>query len=496
MRKKGYVSMKREMIEKAVNELDLEIIEKNLDASGIRRRNRIKQAILLAAATALLLFAGILLKNSLIMTDPAETGKQADNETETGGKNSLPADPAGNYSVALAKYPDFPKISDLLKIREKTNALADSGWEAFTKKTADRILGGSGSKNTVYSPANLYLALCMLAEAAGNDSRDEVLELTGLSDIEEARRLADSVWNSLYRGDASGMTLAANSLWLDEAVPFHEEIAAALSERYYADVFSVPIGEAGTDEALKEWVRMRTGSLLKDTKELPETEQNTLLLLISALYYSDTWWDHFIKEYTAEDIFTTASGDRIQTSFMHSVSAENYYREEGSYTLAALPMESGASMVFLLPDEGTSLQTLIEQGKVTESLLQWKDKDAFSTAAVYWSVPKFEAESELSMTDTLKSLGVRKVFEPDADLSPLIDPDPEGGRVSKMQHICRVSVNEEGCEAAEFTYIEDTGAVYPGKTDAVIDMNLNRPFAFMITGVDGLPLLIGVVNEV
>ena len=27
-----------------------------------------------------------------------------------------------------------------------------------------------------------------------------------------------------------------------------------------------------------------------------------------------------------------------------------------------------------------------------------------------------------------------------------------------------------------------------------IEMNLNRPFAFMITGVDGLPLFIGVVN--
>lgn len=29
-----------------------------------------------------------------------------------------------------------------------------------------------------------------------------------------------------------------------------------------------------------------------------------------------------------------------------------------------------------------------------------------------------------------------------------------------------------------------------------IEMNLNRPFAFMITGVDGLPLFIGTVNTV
>ena len=28
----------------------------------------------------------------------------------------------------------------------------------------------------------------------------------------------------------------------------------------------------------------------------------------------------------------------------------------------------------------------------------------------------------------------------------------------------------------------------------VVEMNLNRPFGFLITGVDGLPLFTGVVN--
>ena len=28
----------------------------------------------------------------------------------------------------------------------------------------------------------------------------------------------------------------------------------------------------------------------------------------------------------------------------------------------------------------------------------------------------------------------------------------------------------------------------------VVEMNLNRPFAFVITGVDGLPLFAGAVN--
>ena len=78
--------MKREMIEKAVNELDLEIIEKNLDASGIRRRNLLKRATILAAAAAVLITAGIFVKNNMITKDPSGTEKQTGNETEQGAK--------------------------------------------------------------------------------------------------------------------------------------------------------------------------------------------------------------------------------------------------------------------------------------------------------------------------------------------------------------------------------------------------------------------------
>ena len=66
--------------------------------------------------------------------------------------------------------------------------------------------------------------------------------------------------------------------------------------------------------------------------------------------------------------------------------------------------------------------------------------------------------------------------------------------MTQVQHAARVKIDEKGCEAAAFTAImADAASAMPQELPE-IEMDLNRPFAFLITGVDGLPLFIGTVN--
>lgn len=114
------------------------------------------------------------------------------------------------------------------------------------------------------------------------------------------------------------------------------------------------------------------------------------------------------------------------------------------------------------------------------------------TAEIHWSVPKFDVDSDLDLIPALQALGVTDVFADGvADFSPLTDLD---ALVSQVKHTARVKVDEEGCEAAAFTAImADAGAMMP-EDMPVVEMNLNRPFGFLITGADGLPLFTGIVN--
>ena len=96
-----------------------------------------------------------------------------------------------------------------------------------------------------------------------------------------------------------------------------------------------------------------------------------------------------------------------------------------------------------------------------------------------------------------KAMGVTDVFDfHKADFSPLVDFDrfDKAVAVTQVQHAACVKVDEKGCEAAAFTAVRADAQSAAPEDLPVVEMNLNRPFAFMITGVDGLPLFLGTVN--
>ena len=171
-----------------------------------------------------------------------------------------------------------------------------------------------------------------------------------------------------------------------------------------------------------------------------------------------------------------------------------FHDRESGYTVAELFFKSGAKMRFLLPDEGVTLNSLIENGTVVGGLQVYDMGVCIPVGKIHWSVPKFDVSSNLQLIEDLEALGVTDVFDDTkADFTPLVDLD-ESAAVTSVQHAARVLVDENGCEAAAFTAItaECTAALIEELPE--IEMNLNRPFAFMITGVDGLTLFIGAVN--
>ena len=121
----------------------------------------------------------------------------------------------------------------------------------------------------------------------------------------------------------------------------------------------------------------------------------------------------------------------------------------------------------------------------------WEDQKRL---LVHLSVPKFDVSSDLDLIDGLKALGVTDVFDGQAaDFSPLTR-DVEQIAVSQVKHAARVLIDEEGCEAAAYTVImtEATAAAPP---EDELDFVADRPFVFVITNADGLPLFVGIVNH-
>ena len=365
----------------------------------------------------------------------------------------------------------------------------------YSTKTVSKLLGGEETANAVYSPANLYLALSMLTETVDGETRAQLLDLLGAEDEETVRTTANAIWRSLYTDSATGRTLLANSLWLSERQVYKTETVERLANDYYASVFSVPMGTGDTNKAVQAWLNTNTGGLLADAAKNIETKPETVMLLLSALYFKDQWLDEFYASDTREDTFTAADGTEQRVDFMHKTEDRaSYVRGEG-YTVAQLAFRGGESMIFLLPDEGTALAPLLRgEAALADLFTDVYDSDEAQTAKLVWSVPKFDVSSDLELTDALKSLGVTDAFDDTrADFSPLADFD-EPVAVTQVQHAARVKIDEEGCEAAAFTAIVAECTAAMPEDLPVVEMDLDRPFAFAITGADGLPLFVGAVN--
>ena len=97
----------------------------------------------------------------------------------------------------------------------------------------------------------------------------------------------------------------------------------------------------------------------------------------------------------------------------------------------------------------------------------------------------------------LQALGLTEVFDTErSDFTPLTR-DVDELVVSSVQHAARVKLDEEGCEAAAYTVImvaTEAAEIEEPEPEEVYFV-LDRPFLFVLTNADGLPLFVGLVNH-
>lgn len=362
---------------------------------------------------------------------------------------------------------------------------------SFYKESISEFLSGKDGENVVFSPLNLYMALAMLAETAEGDSRAQILSLLGCASIEQLREDVVALWNSNYSDDGTLTCILANSLWLNESVEFNQKTMDLLADTYYASSYRGNPTTEQFNQALRDWLNEQTGGLLEDLVENVQMDAETVLALASTVYFKAGWKDEFQEYNTAPDTFYAADGE-TSCDFMKESTSDTYYWGEkfSAVKKRFQGYRSRSSMWFLLPDEGVSPEELLADEEAMEFLLADGDWENSKFLTINLSVPKFDVQSQIDLTDGLQNLGITDAFDLNrADFSPVTDMQL---CVTRATHGARVCIDEEGCTAAAFTVFMDAGSAMPPEE---VDFVLNRPFLFVITSEVGMPLFVGIVNN-
>lgn len=361
---------------------------------------------------------------------------------------------------------------------------------AFAFNLMNRLEQDQPSANVFVSPYSVSSALQMTANGAAGETKAEMqqtLKTSGMSapSLNAAFKALDE-----QLGNRKDVTLnLANGLWVQNGFRIKPAFVDENQKFFRAELANVDFNEPQSAQTINDWTDQKTQGKIKQIVKFPFPPR-TRLVLANAIYFKGKWVEPFKKEQTRPREFHLADGQTKQTPMM-ARQGRFSYEETPDFQAVKLPYNGDLQMELYLPQTNSNPQKLLVEASSNED---WRKgvQTSFRQSEGSVTLPKFKMEYEVALNEPLKTLGIKRAFDADADFSGIAD---EPLFISQVKQKSYVDVNEEGTEAAAVTAVT-VGAraiMMPQKRFVMV---LDRPFFFVISDVNsGSILFMGVVND-
>lgn len=338
--------------------------------------------------------------------------------------------------------------------------------------------------NLMVSPLSLSAALAILANGTAGTSQEEVLNLLNVEDSKELNDYFNQLmsdYDAVEKED--GKVVLANSCWLNKDFQAQEHFVEILKSDLNSDVYSVDFNKKSTSGDMNHWVDDKTEGLIK--KIVDQTKNDDVAYLINALYFESQWINDFYEQGTKKKEFHLLDGSIEQVDMMYQ-NAHMYYAENENLQIVSKKYNYG-EMVIVLPKDDFEDFFKNMSGETIEKLI-----DERTNEEVKLSLPKFKFDKDYDITEVIKVLGVKGVFnEAISDFSPMVTSDLPIV-LSKAKQSVAIEVDEKGTKAAAVTAL-DVVATCAMPVDEPKVVVCDRPFMFMIKDHNGINMFHGVV---
>ncbi len=377
--------------------------------------------------------------------------------------------------------PDVSKEVELVDVSDA--AVTDFAVRLFKASMED-------GENTLISPLSVLVALSMTANGANNETLTQMQSVLGMP-ISELNTWIHSYIENLPEEEKYKLSLA-NSIWFtdDERFTVNQDFLQTNADYYGADIYRAAFNDA-TCKEINKWVEDKTDGMIKNI--LDEIPPEAVMYLINALAFDAEWQDIYNEYAISKEQFTTENGIKQNVDMMRS--EESVYLEDKKATgFIKYYKDRKYAFAALLPNEGVSVFEYVAtlDGEHLNNLLTNAEP-----ATVYTSIPKFETEYDVEMSDILCDMGMPNAFSGAmADFNKLGHSTAGNIFISRVIHKTFISVDERGTKAGAATVVEAVDECAP----VIIDPKqvfLDRPFVYMLIDCEtNLPFFIGTMMEV
>jgi len=383
--------------------------------------------------------------------------------------------PAANVAQSTLQRITSPQVpsADAQSLVNGNNAFALDIYQTLRSENGNLIL----------SPFSISLALAMTYAGARGETESQMADTLHFDLLQGQlhpafnaldQDLASPGKAKLFQEKPLQINIA-NAVWAEQTYPFLQDYLDLMASNYGSGIrladFINKHEKVRTE--INDWVYDETQKKIKDLIPASALNTDTRMVLVNAIYFKADWLSQFDVNETHDAPFHLLDGSDVTVKMMKTKKDQNIsvsnYRGDG-YQAVELPYTGDtAAMDILVPDEGNF--------EAFESSL---NVDVLSTVLgnmqsdpIMVVLPKFKFESEFSLSDTLKSMGMVDAFDQhNADFSGMTAQHDLF--ISDVIHKAFVAVDEKGTEAGASTIV--LFKLVSGSFPIIID----HPFIFII----------------
>ncbi len=328
--------------------------------------------------------------------------------------------------------------------------------------------------NLFVSPCSISLALGMTYAGARGETEQQMAKVLHFELSQDRLHPAlGALAKALAPTDTGGPRLAiANRLWGVEGCRFRDAFLAITRNSYGAELAQTVFPEPGRTE-INTWTADRTAGKIRELLREGVVDRQTVLVLVSAIYFKGEWLHRFSETKTKPADFYVTPKQTVRVPMMHTVDAFFPYGETDDLQILELPYRAAerddeCSMVILLPKAKDGLAKL-EASLTAERLRRLLSLPAGrGKFPVY--LPKFSFSAQMPLLGTLREMGLTNVH----DFRGM--SEDESLFLSAVEHASFIAVDERGTEAAAATAVGIASSA-PGTSPV---FRADHPFCFLI----------------
>ena len=355
------------------------------------------------------------------------------------------------------------------------------------------IKDADGEGNVMVSPASVMMALDMVAAGAKGDTLKQLTDLfvKGQGALDQqayAAALMDKI-----NGSKDVEFTCANAVWNNEKLlgdGINTRYVDYIKETFLAEYKAEAFGN-GTADEINKWADEHTKHMISEI--VKDIDPYTAMILVNAICFDGKWETEYEDYQVNTGKFTKTDGSTQDVMFLSDETRDYFETDKATGFMKAY---KGGEYAFLaiLPKDGSISANAFAKDFTAEDYEKFI-KSVTTQYDVFSKMPEFKSDFELTMNDTLKTLGAGDVFDENkADLSGIAG-EPGDLFVSKVIHKTHIEVDRNGTKAAAVSAVSvEVASAEPPESKTV---NCDRPFVYAIVDVKTMtPIFIGTVNEV